>query len=116
LRCVIDHIVVSATKERIDATIFWKTGAQTPILLWRGTGRHVLIRELHGRGFTVFEIKEHLAAIGLGLLPVYWLFWKKPQGTEGVAARRSLTWLLAFFVWWNFIVGHVLNDIRGMVS
>jgi hypothetical protein len=49
----------------------------------------------------VFEIKEHLAAIGLGLLPV---------------ARRHLTWLLAFFVWWNFIVGHVLNDIRGMVS
>jgi len=65
----------------------------------------------------VFEIKEHLAAIGLGLLPVYWLFWKKPpQGAEGVAARRYLTWLLAFFVWWNFIVWHVLNDIRGMVS
>jgi hypothetical protein len=64
----------------------------------------------------VFEIKEHLAAIGLGLLPVYWLFWKKPQGAEGVTARRYLTWLLAFFVWWNFIVGHVLNDIRGMVS
>jgi len=54
--------VVSATKERIDATIFWKSGVQTPILLWRGTGRHMLIRELHGQGFTVFEIKEHLAA------------------------------------------------------
>ena len=26
LRCVIDHVVVAATKERIDATIFWKTG------------------------------------------------------------------------------------------
>src|SRR5215468_1841349 len=64
----------------------------------------------------VFEIKEHLAAIGLGLLPVYWQFWRKAQGSDAVAARRSLTWLLAFFVWWNFIVGHVLNDIRGMVS
>jgi hypothetical protein len=63
----------------------------------------------------VFEIKEHLAAIGLGLLPVYWLFWKKPQGPDAVAARRYLTWLLAFFVWWNFIVGHVLNNIRGML-
>ena len=62
LRCVIDHIVVSATKERIDATIIWKTGAQTPIVLWRGTGRYTLIRELHGQGLTVFEIKEHLAA------------------------------------------------------
>ena len=63
----------------------------------------------------VFEIKEHLAAIGLGLLPRYWLFWRKPHGPETVAARRYLTWLLAFFVWWNFIVGHVLNDIRGLL-
>jgi hypothetical protein len=63
----------------------------------------------------VFEIKEHLAALGLGLLPVYWLFWKKPQGPDAVTARRYLTWLLAFFVWWNFIVGHVLNNIRGML-
>ena len=62
LRCVIDYIVVSATKERIDATIFWKTGAQTPIVLWHNTGRYNLIRELHAQGLTVFEIKEHLAA------------------------------------------------------
>jgi hypothetical protein len=62
LRCVIDHIVVSATSERIDATIFWKTGAQTPIILWHNTGRYNLIRELHAQGLTVFEIKEHLAA------------------------------------------------------
>jgi hypothetical protein len=60
----------------------------------------------------VFEIKEHLVAIGLGLLPVYWLFWRKPHGPETAAPRRYLTWLLAFFVWWSFIVGHVLNDIR----
>src|SRR3954463_6539653 len=62
----------------------------------------------------VFEIKEHLAAIGLGLLPMYWLFWRKQVGPESIAARRYLTWLLAFFVWWNFIVGHVLNNIRGL--
>src|SRR5688500_5818683 len=24
----------------------------------------------------VFELKEHLAVIGLGLLPIYWYFWK----------------------------------------
>ena len=63
----------------------------------------------------VFEIKEHLAAIGLGLLPVYWQYWRKPQGSDSVAARRGLTWLLAFFVWWSFIVGHVLNNIRGLL-
>jgi hypothetical protein len=60
----------------------------------------------------VFEIKEHLAAIGLGLLPTYWLFWKGP---EQPAARRYLTWLLAFIVWWNFLVGHVLNNIKGLL-
>ena len=63
----------------------------------------------------VFEIKEHLVAIGLGLLPVYWLFWRKQHGPETAAPRRYLTWLLAFFVWWSFLVGHVLNNIRGLL-
>lgn len=63
----------------------------------------------------VFEIKEHLVAIGLGLLPVYWLFWRKPSGPDATAARRYLTWLLAFFIWWSFIVGHVLNNTRGLL-
>ncbi len=62
----------------------------------------------------VFEIKEHLAAIGLGLLPAYWFFWRQPLSADGVIARRYLTWLLAFIVWWNFLVGHVLNNIRGL--
>ena len=64
----------------------------------------------------VFEIKEHLVAIGLGLLPVYWLFWQQPVAADTAAPRRYLTWLLAFFVWWGFIVGHVLNNIRGLLS
>jgi len=64
----------------------------------------------------VFEIKEHLIAIGLGLLPAYWLLWQQPlEPGAAVAARRALTWLLALFVWWGFIVGHVLNNIRGML-
>jgi hypothetical protein len=62
----------------------------------------------------VFEIKEHLAAIGLGLLPSYWFFWRQPLTVDGVVARRYLTWMLAFIVWWNFLVGHVLNNIRGL--
>jgi len=61
LRCVIDHIVVAATKERIDATIFWKSGQETPLLIWRGVGRYNLIRELHAEGLTVFEIHACLA-------------------------------------------------------
>ena len=63
----------------------------------------------------VFEIKEHLVAIGLGLLPAYWMFWQQPLAADTAAARRYLTWLLAFFVWWSFIVGHLLNNIRGLL-
>jgi hypothetical protein len=60
LRCLIDHIEVAATKERIDAEIFWKTGERTSFYLWRRAGRDNLIRELHAQGLTVFEIQEHL--------------------------------------------------------
>jgi hypothetical protein len=62
----------------------------------------------------VFEIKEHLAAIGLGLLPAYWYFWKEPLVPDGAAARKYLTWILAFVIWWNFLVGHILNNIKGI--
>src|SRR5580765_5835265 len=39
----------------------------------------------------VFEIKEHLIAIGLGLLPAYWQVWRQPLGAEAVSSRRALT-------------------------
>ena len=63
----------------------------------------------------IFEINEHLVAIGLGLLPTYWLFWKAPLVPEQAPARRYLTWLLAFVVWWSFLAGHVLNNIKGLL-
>ncbi len=63
----------------------------------------------------VFEIKEHLVALGLGLLPGYWLLWQAPPSTEGARSRRYVTWLLAFVVWWGFLVGHVLNNIKGLL-
>jgi hypothetical protein len=63
----------------------------------------------------VFEIKEHLVAIGLGLLPSYWVFWRAPASSPLAASRRYLTWLLAFVVWWSFLVGHVLNNIKGLL-
>jgi hypothetical protein len=61
----------------------------------------------------IFEIKEHLAAIGLGILPIYWFLWKKALTPEYAASRKYLTWILAFLVWWNFLVGHILNNIKG---
>jgi hypothetical protein len=57
-----------------------------------------------------FELKEHFAAIGLGLLPAYWYCWRAP---EQARTRAVLTAFLAVIVWWNFLVGHVLNNIRG---
>jgi len=61
LRCVIDEILVKSTKERIDATIVWKTGSQTSLAIWRGFARHNLIRPLHEQNLTVPEIRERLA-------------------------------------------------------
>jgi hypothetical protein len=60
-----------------------------------------------------FEVKEHLAAIGAGLLPAYWYFWRDPSEKQHAWTRAILTALIAVTVWWGFIVGHVLNNIRG---
>jgi hypothetical protein len=57
-----------------------------------------------------FELKEHFAAVGLGLLPAYWYYWRF---TGEPRTRAVLTAFLAVIVWWNFLVGHVLNNIRG---
>ena len=60
-----------------------------------------------------FELKEHFAVVGLAVLPAYWYYWRAPLAPEHARTRRALTALLAFIVWWNFLVGHVLNNIRG---
>lgn len=61
-----------------------------------------------------FELKEHFAAVGLLLLPAYWALWRQPLAPEHATARMSLTWVLALIVWWNFLVGEVLNNIKGL--
>jgi hypothetical protein len=60
-----------------------------------------------------FELKEHFAVMGLSMLPAYWYFWRAPADQSHARTRAFLTALLAFIVWWNFLVGHVLNNIRG---
>ncbi|HWH80014.1 MAG TPA: hypothetical protein VNT76_21685 [Candidatus Binatus sp.] len=60
-----------------------------------------------------FELKEHLVAIGLGMLPAYWYFWRQPLASDHARTRAVITIMLAFIVWWGFLVGHVLNNIRG---
>ena len=64
----------------------------------------------------VFELKEHFAAVGLAILPAYWHYWRQPLAEEHARTRALLTAMLAFIVWWNFLVGHILNNIRGFGS
>jgi uncharacterized membrane protein len=61
----------------------------------------------------IFEIKEHFAAIGMFMLPAYWLYWRAPLNPDYARVRRWLTTILAFIVWWNLLVGHILNNIKG---
>ena len=61
-----------------------------------------------------FEIKEQFIAVGLGMLPFYWLVWRKPLEEKLAGARAATTAILCFIVWYGFIVGHVLNNVRGV--
>ncbi len=60
-----------------------------------------------------FDFKEHLASIGLVLLPAYWFFWKNAQDPQYDLVRKMVTLFLALDCWFLFIVGHVLNNTRG---
>jgi uncharacterized membrane protein YozB (DUF420 family) len=71
-------------------------------------------RHWHAMGF--LDLKEDFVAIGLGLLPAYWLCWRRPEKNQRHPMRTALTVLLAFVVWWSFLVGHVINNIRGFGS
>jgi len=63
-----------------------------------------------------FELKEHFVTVGMGILPAYWYFWRVPLLGEHARTRAMLTALLAFVVWWNFLAGHIVNNIRGFGS
>ena len=63
-----------------------------------------------------FEMKEHLATIGLGLLPIYWYLWKNSRQADYDSARKWLTMYLAGACWFIFLVGHVVNNVRGFGS
>lgn len=70
-------------------------------------------RDRHWHALGVFDLKEDFVVIGLGVLPAYWFCWQQPVGTQSRLMRGALTLLLAFIVWWSFLVGHVVNNIGG---
>ena len=59
----------------------------------------------------LFEIKENFAAIGLATLPSYWWYWKKTN--DYPRTRKALTAIFFGIIWYNFIAGHILNNVRG---
>jgi hypothetical protein len=62
----------------------------------------------------VFEIKEHLVAVGFFLLLPYWQLWRLPLTLELVRTRRVVSTLLAVIVWYAWLAGHLLNNLKGV--
>jgi hypothetical protein len=81
---------------------------------YRITARLTLEQGRYWKSFGAFELKEHLIAIGLATLPAYWYFWQPSQDAGHARTRTMLTTLLAFVIWWGFLTGHVVNNIRGL--
>jgi hypothetical protein len=63
----------------------------------------------------LFQAKEHIAVIGLMFLPAYWHYWRRAPAGESVMTRRFITTMLMLIVWWNLVIGHILNNLRGLL-
>jgi amino acid permease len=85
-------------------------------LYFRVDIRPGLERDGHWQALGIFDLKEHFLSIGLALLPAYWVCWRRPRADDSGQSRAALTAILAFVVWWGFLIGHVLNNIRGFGS
>jgi len=62
----------------------------------------------------VFEIKEHLVALGFFLLAPYLSLWQKPLDAAQARSRRMLTSVLAAIVWYALLAGHLINNLKGV--
>jgi hypothetical protein len=62
----------------------------------------------------LFDLKEHFITLSLALLPTYWFLWKRLPLSEHRTARTVTTLTIAVCVWYGFLVGHILNDLRGL--
>ena len=82
-------------------------------LYFRVDIRPDLERAGYWQALGLFDLKEHFISIGLALLPAYWVCWRQPRAGDPARTRAAVTSILAFIVWWSFLIGHVLNNIRG---
>jgi hypothetical protein len=69
-----------------------------------------------GWALGLFEMKEHFGGVGLASLPLYSYYWTSGLEQPKHLGRSAITCVLAFIVWFDFLVGHVLNNIRGFGS
>jgi hypothetical protein len=77
-------------------------------------GARVVMEQLHMFAHVgSFELKEHLIALGLGILPAYWWAWR-PAQKDRAMTRRCLTIALGAIVWYAFLIGHLLNNTQGI--
>lgn len=60
----------------------------------------------------LFELKEHFGGIGLAMLPLYAHYWSPMRAPE--TGRLATTLLLACITWFDFVAGHIVNNIRGL--
>ena len=120
LRSLIEKIAVTVTNQCIEGMIYWRSGHQTPIKIWRGSGRYNLIRELHGKKLNISEIKDRLdrgeTSTGqcwnlhkltlypilkrLRLKPTRRASWFEPLQKEATHLReqgRTMQWIAAHF-------------------
>ena len=61
-----------------------------------------------------FELKEQFVAISLGMLPFDWHALSQPLDEALGGARRATCALLFFAIWFGFLTGHVVNNVRGI--
>jgi hypothetical protein len=85
----------------------------TIYLYFRVDIRPELERAGHWPALGFFDLKEHFVSIGLALLPAYWVCCHQQRTDEPSRTPAVLTLILAFIVWWSFLIGHVLNNIKG---
>ena len=63
---------------------------------YRIAARFTLEQGHFWKTFGAFELKEHFIALGLGVLPAYWYFWRSPDAAAFTRTRNMLTTILAF--------------------
>jgi len=62
----------------------------------------------------LFELKEHFGGLGLATLPLYAYYWNNSEVDGNTGGRKATTLLIAFIVWFDFLAGHAINNIRGL--